>query len=502
MSAEGGEERRSHLVQLVVAAIILGAFVALNRALPNIDLQQALEDVSSTLGSLTYVLVGLGAFLETGAFVGLVLPGETVVILGGAVAGQGETSIVLTIGVVWLGALMGDSVSFLLGRRLGRGFLLRHGPKLRITRERFARVEAYFARHGGKTIVIGRFIGLVRSLAPFIAGSSGMRYTYYLPFSVLGTGLWAAAFALVGYFASQSLDAAARAAGRGTLLVGIAVAVIVGLVVAVRFLREPENRRRLAAGMERRAALRPLLAAGRRVAPPARFLWARLTPGSLGLEFTTLLAVLAVSLYVVIAYTVVVSGDPGPTPGDRTGFDVASHLRTAWVTDAAKIVSALGSAAVNLPLAALAALLLAARRRWAEAAVLVAAVAIIYVGVAELKDAIARPRPSNPLTSVAGFAFPSAHAAHAVIFPWLALTLAVRLRPGMAGGTALLVLGIALAALVGLSRVYLRVHYLSDVNAGWALGVAAFAACGAVAMIVTHLRQNASRDAPPARARD
>jgi membrane protein DedA with SNARE-associated domain/membrane-associated phospholipid phosphatase len=502
MSANGGEERRSHLVQLIVVAVIVGAFVALNRVLPNIDLQQALEDVSSTLGSFTYVLVGLGAFLETGAFVGLVLPGETVVILGGAVAGQGETSIVLTIGVVWLGALTGDSVSFLLGRRLGRGFLLRYGPKVRITRERFARVEEYFSRHGGKTIVIGRFIGLVRALAPFVAGSSGMRYTYYLPFSVLGTGLWAVAFALVGYFASQSLDAAARTAGRGTLLFGIAVAVIVAIVVAVRFLRQPENRRRLVAGMERRAALRPLLAAGRRVAPPARFLWARLTPGGLGLEFTTLLAILAVSLYVVIAYTVVISGDPGPTPGDRTGFDLAGHLRTAWVTDAAKIVTALGSAAVNLPLVALAAVLLAARRRWAEAGVLVAAVAIIYIGVAELKDATARPRPSNPLTSAEGYAFPSGHAAHSVIFPWLALTLTVRLRPGMAGGTALLILGIAMAALVGLSRVYLRVHYLSDVNAGWALGVAAFAACGAVAMIVTHLRQNASRDAPSARARD
>jgi membrane protein DedA with SNARE-associated domain/membrane-associated phospholipid phosphatase len=502
MSANGGEERRSHLVQLIVVAVIVGAFVALNRVLPNIDLQQALEDVSSTLGSFTYVLVGLGAFAETGAFVGLVLPGETVVILGGAVAGQGETSIVLTIGVVWLGALTGDSVSFLLGRRLGRGFLLRYGPKVRITRERFARVEDYFSRHGGKTIVIGRFIGLVRALAPFVAGSSGMRYTYYLPFSVLGTGLWAVAFALVGYFASQSLDAAARAAGQGTLLFGIAVTVIVAIVVAVRFLRQPENRRRLVAGMERRAALRPLLAAGRRVAPPARFLWARLTPGGLGLEFTTLLAILAVSLYVVIAYTVVISGDPGPTPGDRTAFDVAGHLRTAWVTDAAKIVTALGSPVVNLSLAALAALLLAARRRWAEAGVLVAAVVIIYIGVAELKDATARPRPSNSLTGAEGSAFPSGHAAHAVIFPWLALTLTVRLRPGMAGGTALLVLGIALAALVGLSRVYLRVHYLSDVNAGWALGVAAFAACGAVAMIVTHLRQNASRDAPPARPRD
>jgi membrane protein DedA with SNARE-associated domain/membrane-associated phospholipid phosphatase len=501
MSADG-RERRSHLPHLVIAALAIAGFVALSRLLPSIDLQDALEDVSSSLGSFTYVLVGLGAFLETGAFVGLVLPGETVVILGGAVAGQGDTSIVLTIGIVWFGAVLGDSVSFLLGRRLGRDFLMRYGPRVRITRERFAQVEAYFARHGGKTIVIGRFIGLVRALAPFIAGSSGMSYGYYLPFSVLGTGLWAATFGLIGYFASQSLDKAAEAAGQGTLFFGIAVGVIVGGVVAVRFLREPENRRRLVAGMERHAALRPLLAAGRRVAPEARFLWGRVTPGQLGLEFTTLLAVLAVAVYVVVAYTGVISDDPSATTGDRAAFDLASHLRTAWLTDAAEIVSALGSAAVNLPLAALAALFLAVRRRWAEAAVLVAAVAIIYVGVPELKGVTDRPRPPHPLIDVEGSSFPSGHAAHAVIFGWLALTLAVRLRPGISGGSALLVVGIALAALVGLSRVYLRAHYMSDVTAGWALGVAAFAACGAVAMIVTHLRQNAFRDAAPARARD
>jgi undecaprenyl-diphosphatase len=495
------DERRSHFGVLIGVAVAIAAFVVLNRVLPDIDLQQALEDISSSLGDWTYVLVGLASFLETGAFVGLVFPGETAVILGGAVAGQGETSIVLTIGVVWAAALAGDSVSFLLGRRLGRDFLLRHGPKLRITRERFASVESYFARHGGKTIVIGRFIGLVRALAPFTAGSSGMRYGYYLPFSVLGTGLWAATFGLIGYLAAQSLNAAAEAAGRGTLLFGIAVGAIVGIVVAVRFLRREENRRRLVAGMERRAVLRPLLAFARRAAPPARFLWARVTPGRLGLEFTTLMAILAVSLYVVIAYTAVISGDPGPTPGDRAAFDVADQLRTGWVTDAAEIVTALGSTVANVILAAVAALLLAARRRWAEVAVLVAAVAIIYIGVAELKDGVTRTRPSNPLIDAEGSSFPSGHAAHAVIFPWLALTLTVRLRPGMAGGSALLAIGIVLAALVGLSRVYLRVHYLSDVSAGWALGVAAFAACGVIALIVTHLRENA-RDAPPARARD
>ena len=500
MSPESGE-RRSWVGPTVAGAIVVAVLVVLNVALPNIDLQKAVHDISEKLGAATYALVGLAAFLETGAFVGLVLPGETVVMLGGAVAGQGQTSIVLTIGVVWAAAFAGDSFSFMLGRRLGRGFILEHGPKVRITHERFARVESYFDRYGGRTIVIGRFIGLVRALAPFTAGSSGMRYPYYLPFCVLGTGLWSAAFSLVGYFASRSLNRASELAGKGTLFFGLAVGVIVAVVVGVRFLREPENRERLAKAMEGIAAGRALLRLGRRVAPAGRFVADRLSPGHpLGLEFTSLLAVLAVALYVLIAYTVAISADPGPTTGDRTAFDITSHLQAGWLVDVAKVFSALGSAAVNIPLALVAAGLLAVRRRWSEAAVLVVAMLILYVGVQELKEATARARPAHPLAGFSGYAFPSGHAAHSVIFPWLALTLMLRLRPGMAGGSALLVAGFALAALVGLSRVYLRVHYLSDVNAGWALGIAAFAGCAVVALLVTHLRQNAPRDGPRSRS--
>ena len=486
---------RDHRVRaaLIVAAAAAIYFVV-REWLPEIRLQDLLDDVSTTLGAWTYLLVGVFAFLETGAFVGLVAPGETVVILGGAVAGQGATSLYLTIAIVWACAWGGDSVSFMIGRRLGRGFVTRHGPRFRITPERFAQVEGYFSRHGGKTILIGRFVGLVRALAPFIAGSSGMRYGQFVPYSILGTGLWSATFALLGYFAARSLDRAAELAGRGTFLFGTVVVTIVVIVVAVRFLRQPENRARIVAGMERRTALRTLVVLGRRLQPQARFVWSRLTPGGLGLELTALLAALSIGLYALIAYTVVVSGDPGPTTGDMTAHDVARELSAAWLLDVVDVLTALGSLGVVLPVAFVAGVALAATRRWVELAVLVASLAITVVAVHEIKDAVERPRPPDGQGDAEGHAFPSGHAAYSVIYAWLATTVVARLRPGLTNGTALIVAGIAITGVVGLTRVYLGVHYLSDVVSGWGLGVSAFAACAAVAIVATHLRQNA-RDA-------
>jgi uncharacterized membrane protein YdjX (TVP38/TMEM64 family) len=113
------------LLALAIAiALAIYATGALS-ALP--DPKTAIEDVAKTLGGWTYVLVGALAFLETGAFVGLVAPGEFTVMLGGVIAGQGEIEIVPLIGVVWICAVLGDSTSFLIGRRLGREFLLKHG---------------------------------------------------------------------------------------------------------------------------------------------------------------------------------------------------------------------------------------------------------------------------------------------------------------------------------------------------------------------------------------
>src|ERR671932_132284 len=127
----------------------------------------------------------------------------------------------------------------MLGHRLGRPFLQTRGPRLGVTPARLARVEAFFDRHGPKAILVGRFVGLVRAVAPFLAGASGMRVRAFLPWSLLGTAAWTSAFTLVGYAFHRSFSAAA-----GTLTHGaLALAVVAAAALALR-----EHRRARRAG--------------------------------------------------------------------------------------------------------------------------------------------------------------------------------------------------------------------------------------------------------------
>src|SRR5687768_5920859 len=121
------------LAGLVSAAAVAAAVIGV---VPLPDLAGALEDASETLGVWAYPAVATLAFLETGAFVGLAVPGETAVVVGGVVAAGEDAELLPMIGLVWVAAAAGDLVSFLLGRRLGRPFLERHGPRVRVTPER------------------------------------------------------------------------------------------------------------------------------------------------------------------------------------------------------------------------------------------------------------------------------------------------------------------------------------------------------------------------------
>ena len=235
--------RRVHTLVLLAGAVLVAALGVYGSGVvdpPNVE--ELLLDIGETFGNWSYLLVGGLAFMETGAFVGLIAPGEVAVIAGGVFAGQGNLELVLLLLLVWIACVCGDSLSFWLGRRLGRGWLVKHGHRVLITEPRLRQVEGFFERRGGITILIGRFIGFVRPLAPFVAGASKMPYSRFFPYDIIGSGLWATTFVLLGYFSWRNIDKATQIASRGSLAFGSTVFLVVSLLLAHRFLRTPEQR--------------------------------------------------------------------------------------------------------------------------------------------------------------------------------------------------------------------------------------------------------------------
>src|SRR5919198_977858 len=492
----GGER---FVVALVVAAVLV---IYGSGGLSHVNIQKGIEDLANALGKWTYALVGFMAFAETGAFIGLVAPGEFTVILGGVIAGQGTINIFVLIAIVWACTLTGDSLSFFLGRRLGRRFLERHGPKFRLTPERLKQVDAHFARRGGATVLVGRFIGFVRPIAPFVAGSSGMQYRRFLPYSVLGTGIWGPGFCVLGYIFWQSFDQVTKIAGRATLILGTIVAIGVAIWWARKKLRDPEQRARFDAWVERQAErplLRPIVAvvrpAWRFTIPRLRFLWQRLTPGALGLEFTTALAVASVGIYAFVAYTVTFSGNPDLlTPADNSLLKLADRTKVSGVVDVVKVYTDLGSLPVVSAFVLISVVALAMRRRPVELAALLIGFLVVILAVHATKAGVDRPRPPHELVNTVGSSFPSGHTAYSTAYVAMAV-IAARVVPGFTRRALLILATLLASASIGCSRLYLRVHYWSDVLGGWGLGFGIFGRCAVVALIVVYMRNTS-----PARA--
>jgi membrane-associated phospholipid phosphatase len=141
---------------------------------------------------------------------------------------------------------------------------------------------------------------------------------------------------------------------------------------------------------------------------------------------------------------------------------------------------------------AAAAIWLTTRHEGIDAVAVVVGGVLTFVAVHIAKPAIDRPRPPDPLASADTASYPSGHAAYAIAWVAVALVLS-RLAPGRGARLGLVLAAIALAAAIGLSRVYLRVHYMSDVVGGWGLGFAVFAGAGLVDLLVRRLRQNGRR---------
>ncbi len=414
-------------------------------------------------------------FLETSAMIGLLVPGETTVLLAGALAAQGVFDIWDLLAVVCIGAALGDTGGYLLGRKLGREFLLVHGRRFFIKRQHVERAESFFQKHGGKTVLFGRWVGFLRSLAPFIAGSARMHYGRFVAFDVVGVVSWGAVVVLLGYAFGSSYHLAERWLGRISLFLLIFVVAGALLFVLGRWLwARKEGLGRLAAEFaDRVLGWRVSRVLSRYFGAEISWVLKRFSPrGAYGLMLTTGLVVSAVLAWVFGAILEDVTSRDPITAFDRVVAQTLHTHAVPWLTQIFVVVTTFGSGWVLVPAAAVLAAILFWRRRWADGLVLISATLGAAVLNAVLKLVIHRPRPEflEPLAHAGGYSFPSGHAASAAAFYMTLGLLGAGWVRRWETRVYVLLASIFAVALIGFSRLYLGVHYLSDVLAGYALG--------------------------------
>jgi len=218
----------------IFAAALLALYAAdATAALP--DGEDAVKDAGDALGGWTYPFMAGMAFLETSIPpVTLVFPGEWAILLGGAMAGEGQIHIVALIALVWACSVAGDSVTFALGRRLGRPFLLAKGARLGVTEPRLAKLDAWLERYGPAAVCFGRLLPLARPFGPLVAGASSLPYRRFAIWNVLGTLLFSLLFCGLGYAFYRSYDEVAATLSRSAFAVVAVIAAGAGVYVLAR----------------------------------------------------------------------------------------------------------------------------------------------------------------------------------------------------------------------------------------------------------------------------
>jgi membrane-associated protein len=164
-----------------------------------VHLDQHLETFVAQHGAWVYALLFVIVFCETGLVVTPFLPGDSLLFVAGAIAAVGGMNIFAVIAALVTAALCGDNVNYWVGRWLGPK-VFASGESRWLNKEHLRRAHAFYEKHGGKTIILARFVPIVRTYAPFVAGMGAMPYARYIAYCVAGAALWVVSLTTAGYF--------------------------------------------------------------------------------------------------------------------------------------------------------------------------------------------------------------------------------------------------------------------------------------------------------------
>lgn len=381
-----------------------------------------------------YAFLFITTLLEGIPLIGMLVPGHVTIIIAGFLGNVGVLNIYWVAVIALIGAIIGDCLGFYLGRHYGISLIDRLRPYFFITQAHIEKAQGLLSKHTGKAMIIGRFSPVTRALMPFLVGASKTPQKRFWLFNVIGAVAWTGVSLLIGYVFGEGYGAAADYLGTFTIFAVLAALIIIWgyYFINVRF--------------------------------------------HIFKKYELIVLMLNLVALYFLSKTI---QDAWAAQSFMANFDVyvngfveTFNLAHHWLQTVALWVTTIGGTAVIGGLGLVAALILAIRRRWRSVALMVLALGSTAFALGTLKEFFLRARPLNALvTGLSDPSFPSGHAGMAAAFFVIIAYLLIRQIKSIVAREVMIVICVLATLAIGLSRIALNVHWVSDVVAGWALGV-------------------------------
>lgn len=377
-----------------------------------------------------YIFVFFIALLESIPMFGFFIPGQIVAITVGLMSKIGSLDIITVVISLFLGAVIGDLIGYFLGSKYGENLITKYGKYFFLKKENFEKTRELINEHTGKTILIGRFNSVTRAFTPFTAGSIGVPFSKFIFYAILGGLSWALSFAMIGYIFGNNYQALADYFGEFIL-----IAIIIGALIIYLY-KKANKKRRI---FHRRH-----------------------------------LYILLINLFSLYTFFKMVENFVDQKI--LTTFDIWLNLNihkiwNPFMDNLMVFITNLGGTTVISILSIVLLIFFISEHKWRYSTLLITSVMGGKMLEVLVKYIIGRDRPLDYLIVADGFSFPSGHATISIIFFSLLIyyfknhIFNKKLKYFLISVSALLILSI------GFSRIYLGVHWFTDVIAGFSLGL-------------------------------